>query len=99
LKVKRRHPMKVLEESMRENDSVLRGLNTGSKKVHENSKHNKDNKSNDSNKAGCKGCRFLETVRRAWFPPWECWHPRKSKRTPVRVDLDRYLEGCSGKLN
>ena len=52
MKVKRRHPMKVLEESMRENDSVLRGLNTGSKKVHENSKHNKDNKSNDSNKAG-----------------------------------------------
>ena len=93
MKVKRRHPMKVLEESMRENDSVLRGLNTGSKKVHENNKHNKNNK------AGCKGCRFLETVRRAWFPPWECWHPRKSKRTPVRVDLDRYLEGCSGKLN
>ena len=55
----------------------------------------KNNKNNKDNK-GCRGCKYLYADHRV-FPPWECWYPRKSRRHPVRVDLERFRKGCKGR--
>lgn len=56
----------------------------------------KNNNDNGNNK-GCRGCKYLDVDPRAWGWPWECWYPRKSKTSPVRVDLERFRKGCKGR--
>jgi len=55
----------------------------------------KNNKNNKNNK-GCRGCKYLDSDNRLW-PPWECWYPRSSGISPVRVDLERFRKGCKGR--
>jgi len=59
-------------------------------------KKNNNHKENNKVTEGCRGCKYLDTDPRV-FPPWECWYPRKSKTSPVRVDLDRFRVGCKGR--
>jgi hypothetical protein len=69
---------------------ILRMLAMVQKKI-QNNKNNKDNR-------GCRGCKYLESVPGTWGTPYECWYPRKSKTSPVRVDLERFRKGCKGRI-
>jgi hypothetical protein len=61
-------------------------------------KNSKRERKKKDPKSGCRGCTFLETNRVAPFPPWECWHPRKSRVYPRVIDEERYSTGCPGKV-
>jgi len=57
----------------------------------------KNNKRNKNHK-GCRGCKYLELVHMIiGWNPYECWYPRKSRRHPVRIDLERFKKGCEGR--